>query len=142
MKMIALIIMVAIVLEAIVEYVKTVMKMVEDREYKTAITQGVTIALGIAFAFIFNLQLFNGALSEFYEGLKINSAIDMILTGILFSRGANYFSDLVTRLTKKDDGFDLFVDDVEPQTDEDDEAEDSTMIDESEAAPSSEKASE
>lgn len=142
MKMIALIIMVAIVLEAIVEYVKTVMKMVEDREYKTAITQGVTIALGIAFAFIFNLQLFNGALSEFYEGLKINSAIDMILTGILFSRGANYFSDLVTRLTKKDDGFDLFVDDVEPQTDEDDEAEDSTMIDESEATPSSEKASE
>lgn len=139
MKMIALIIMVAIVLEAIVEYVKTVMKMVEDREYKTAITQGVTIALGIAFAFIFNLQLFNGALSEFYEGLEINSAIDMILTGILFSRGANYFSDLVTRLTRKDD---LFSDDVTPQTDEDDEAEDSTMIDESEATPSSEKASE
>jgi uncharacterized protein YacL len=139
MKMIALIIMVAIVLEAIVEYVKTVMKMVEDREYKTAITQGVTIALGIAFAFIFNLQLFNGALSEFYEGLKINPTIDMILTGILFSRGANYFSDLVTRLTRKDD---LFSDDVTPQTDEDDEAEDSTMIDESEATPSNEKASE
>ena len=139
MKMIALIIMVAIVLEAIVEYVKTVMKMVEDREYKTAITQGITIALGVAFAFIFNLQLFNGALSEFYEGLKINPAIDMILTGILFSRGANYFSDLVTRLTRKDD---LFSDDVTPQTDEDDEAEDSTMIDESEATPSSEKASE
>ncbi len=142
MKMIALIIMVAIVLEAIVEYVKTVMKMVEDREYKTAITQGITIALGVAFAFIFNLQLFNGALAEFYEGLSINPVIDMILTGILFSRGANYFSDLVTRLTKKDDGFDLFVDDVEPQTDEDDEAEDSTMIDESEATPSDEKASE
>lgn len=139
MKMIALIIMVAIVLEAIVEYVKTVMKMVEDREYKTAITQGITIALGIAFAFIFNLQLFNGALSEFYEGLKINPTIDMILTGILFSRGANYFSDLVTRLTRKDD---LFSDDVTPQTDEDDEAEDSTMIDESEATPSNEKASE
>lgn len=142
MKMIALIIMVAIVLEAIVEYVKTVMKIVKDKDYKTAITQGITIALGIAFAFIFNLQLFNGALSEFYEGLSINPVIDMILTGILFSRGANYFSDLVTRLTKKDDGFDLFVDDVEPQTDEDDEWEDKKMIQEVIGKPSNEKASE
>lgn len=142
MKMIALIIMVAIVLEAIVEYVKTVMKMVEEREYKTAITQGITIALGVAFAFIFNLQLFNGALSEFYEGLSINPVIDMILTGILFSRGANYFSDLVTRLTKKDDGFDFFVDDVEPQTDEDDEWEDKEMIQEAIGKPTNQKASE
>ena len=139
MKMIALIIMVAIVLEAIVEYVKTVMKMVEDMEYKTAITQGVTIALGIAFAFIFNLQLFNGALSEFYKGLSINPVIDMILTGILFSRGANYFSDFVSRLTRKND---IFGDEEIPQTDEDDEIGDSMMIDESEATPSDEKASE
>ena len=139
MEMIALIIMVAIVLEAIVEYVKTVMKMVEDKEYKTAITQGVVIALGIAFAFIFNLQLFNGALSEFYKGLSINPVIDMILTGILFSRGANYFSDFVSRLTRKND---VFGDEEIPQTDEDDEIGDSMMIDESEATPSDEKASE
>lgn len=100
MKTIALIIMVSIVLEALIEYVKTIYTMIDNGEYKTAITQGVSIALGIGLAFIFNLQLFNNALSEFYEGLSINPTIDMVLTGILFSRGSNYFSDLVSRLTK------------------------------------------
>lgn len=100
MKTIALIIMVAIVLEALVEYVKTIDAMVVSRAYKTAITQGITIVLGIGLAFIFHLQLFNGAMSEFYEGLKINPTIDMILTGILFSRGSNYFSDLISKLQK------------------------------------------
>lgn len=101
MKTIALIIMAAILLEALVEYTKTVITMVENKEYKTAIIQGITIALGIFLAFVFRLQLFNNSMSEFYEGLKINGTLDMILTGILFSRGANYFSDFVTRLTGK-----------------------------------------
>lgn len=99
MKTVALIIMVAIVLEALIEYVKTIANMVENKEYKTAITQGVSIILGVGLAFIFNLHLFNDAMSEFYEGLFINPTIDTILTGILFSRGANYFSDLVSKLT-------------------------------------------
>ena len=99
MKTIALIIMVAIVLEALVEYAKTLMYMVEDEDYKTAITQGVTILLGVFLAIVFNLQLFNNALSEFYEGLHINPVIDMVLTGILFSRGSNYISDLLAKLT-------------------------------------------
>lgn len=100
MKTIALIMMVAIVLEALVEYVKTFEAMIVSRAYKTAITQGITIILGIGLAFIFRLQLFNGAMSEIYTGLKINPTIDMILTGILFSRGSNYFSDLISRLRK------------------------------------------
>ena len=100
MKTIALIIMVAIVLEALVEYVKTFEAMIVSRAYKTAITQGITIILGIGLAFVFHLQLFNGAMSEIYEGLKINPTIDMILTGILFSRGSNYFSDLISKLQK------------------------------------------
>lgn len=118
MKTIALIIMVAIVLEALVEYAKTVMYMFEECEYKTAITQLVTIVVGIGLAFGFHTQLFNAGLSEIYEGLKINSILDMVLTGILFSRGSNYFSDLIGKLTgKKEHGI---VDDF----DEDDEDED------------------
>ena len=100
MKTIALIIMVSIVLEALIEYVKTIYTMIDNKEYKTAITQGISVVLGIGLAFIFNLHLFNDAMSEFYEGLYINPTIDIILTGILFSRGANYFSDLVSKLTK------------------------------------------
>ena len=103
MKTIILILMVAVVLEALVEYFKTVIKMVDIGEYKTAITQGITIALGVLLAFVFNLQLFNNALSEFYEGIDINPTIDIILTGVLFSRGSNYFSDLIAKLTGKND---------------------------------------
>ena len=100
MKTIALIIMVAIVLEALVEYVKTIDSMVVSRAYKTAITQGITIILGIGLAFVFHLQLFNEGMSEIYKDLAINPTIDMILTGILFSRGSNYFSDLISKLQK------------------------------------------
>ena len=102
MKTIALIIMVAIVLEGLVEYGKTIDRMVVARDYKTAITQGITIILGIALAFIFHLQLFNEGMSEIYKDLAINPTIDMILTGILFSRGSNYFSDFVSKFQRKD----------------------------------------
>ena len=100
MKTIALILMVAVLLEALVEYGKTIDNMVISRAYRTAIIQGITILLGIGLAFIFHCQLFNEGMSEFYTGLTINSNIDMILTGILFSRGANYFSDIVGKFRK------------------------------------------
>lgn len=118
MKTIALIIMVAVLLEAIVEYAKTIITMVEDRQYKTAIIQGITIIAGIGFAYAFGLQLFNNAMSEFFEGLKVNPTFDMVLTGILFSRGANYFSDIVSKLTGKKDP--TIVEDVEQFHERDD----------------------
>lgn len=143
MKTIALIIMVAILCEALVEYAKTIMKMVENKEYKTAITQAITIVLGVGLAFAFNLQLFNNAMVEFYEGLHINPILDMILTGILFSRGSNYFSDFVSRLTKKtvDNSIgtgiielpDELVNDVVPVTKEMNDIEDEMDIDYNEA---------
>ena len=116
MKTIALIIMVAIVLEALVEYAKTIMYMFEEQEYKTAVTQLVTIIIGVGLAFGFHTQLFNAGLSEIYEGLHINPVLDMILTGILFSRGSNYFSDLISKLTGKQHGI---VDDFDEDEDED-----------------------
>ena len=133
MKTISLIIIVAILCEALVEYAETIMKMVEDKHYKTAITQAITIALGVGLAFAFNLQLFNNAMSEFYEGLSINPVLDMILTGILFSRGSNYFSDFVSRLTEKSKGQNVLVDDVEPATEEMNDAIDAMDIDYSES---------
>lgn len=151
MKTIALIIMVAIVLEALVEYAKTIMKMVEDKDYKTAITQFVTIILGIGLACAFKLQLFNGAMTEFYEGLEINPILDMVLTGILFSRGSNYFSDFVSKLQGKDkqqaivsvidplkndignDFDDMFYDDVDPATEQENDMIDEQAIDYTEA---------
>lgn len=110
MKTIAMIVMVAMVLEALVEYGKTIMYMVEETDYKTAVTQGITILLGIFLAFAFRLQLFNGALAEFYDGLSVNMYIDIILTGVLFSRGSNYISDFISKIT---DGGTRLIDDTE-----------------------------
>lgn len=101
MKMVALIIMVAVVLEGLVEYGKTIWKMIEEGQYKTAVTQAVTIALGLFLAFSFHLELFNVAVAEVYEGLSINPVLDGVLTGILISRGSNYASDFIGLLTKK-----------------------------------------
>lgn len=94
--------MVCVIVEALVEYYKTIYKMIENKKYKTAITQGVTIVLGICAAFWFHLHLFNDVLSHIYPELidnPINSIIDTVLTGILISRGSNYFSDLIKKLT-------------------------------------------
>ena len=128
MKTIALIIMVAIVLEALVEYFKTIMHMVEEKDYKTAITQAITIVIGVGLAFAFHLQLFNLGMSEIYEGLQINPTLDMVLTGILFSRGSNYFSDLIGKLQHKDNTagqllamYEDGVDDIYFEDEEDDD---------------------
>ena len=96
--MIALIILAAIVTEALVEYFKTIKKMIEKGDFKTAITQGFTIILGIVLAFFFKAQLFNGVC-----GIDVNPVFDMILTGILFSRGSNFISDFIGKITKKEE---------------------------------------
>lgn len=100
MKTIALIIMVATLLEGLVEYAKTIMHMVEEGDIKTAVTQAITIIMGVCLAFVFKTQLFNMGLSEIYEGLSINPVIDTVLTGIVFSRGSNYVSDFIGKLKK------------------------------------------
>ncbi len=119
MKAISLIIMVAVLLEGLVEYAKTVIKMVEDGEYKTAITQGITIVVGVFLAFVFHLHLFNAALAEVFEGLSINAVVDTVLTGIIISRGSNYASDLISKLAHKPESFVLDVYEVEDEFDDD-----------------------
>lgn len=89
---ITIIIAVAILIEALVEYAKTIMKMVEDGEKKTAITQCATIALGILLAFAFNADLFVPI------GITVNHYVGIILTGIIASRGSNYISDFIKKI--------------------------------------------
>lgn len=99
MKTIALIIMVATLIEGLIEYAKTIIKLFEQGDYKTARLQLASIVLGIGGAFVFNMQLFNIGLSDIYE-VAINPTVDMILTGIVASRGANYASDFIGMLRK------------------------------------------
>lgn len=89
---IAIIIAVAILIEGLVEYGKNITDMFYGGEKKTAITQIVTIIVGIALAFAFNADMFVPL------GLTVNHYIGMVLTGIVMSRGSNYVSDLIGRI--------------------------------------------
>ena len=86
------IIAVAILIEGLVEYGKNIADMFYGGDKKTAVTQLVTIGIGIALAFAFGANMFVPL------GLTVNSYIGMVLTGIVMSRGSNYVSDLITKI--------------------------------------------
>ena len=89
------IIAVAILIEGLVEYGKTIGDMVENGEKKTAITQCITIIVGILLMFAFDKDLFA------VIGMPVNHYIGILLTGIIASRGSNYVSDLIGQLGQK-----------------------------------------
>ena len=89
---IAVIIAVAILIEGLVEYGKNIADMFYGGEKKTAITQMVTIVVGVALAFAFSADVFIPL------GLTVNHYVGMVLTGIVMSRGSNYVSDLISRI--------------------------------------------
>lgn len=91
---VALIISIAILVEALVEYGKSVGDMFIEHDYKTGVTQLITIAAGIALAFAFNIDAFATV------GIEVSPVIGTALTGVIISRGSNYASDLISQLTK------------------------------------------
>lgn len=92
---ISIIVAVAILIEGLVEYGKTIQNTFETGEKKTAITQMITIAVGILLAFAFNADLFVPV------GIEVNHYIGMVLTGIIMSRGSNYVSDFIGKIGEK-----------------------------------------
>lgn len=92
MKGLVLIMAIAILVEAMVEYLKSILKMITERQYKVAIIQMFTIAIGILFAYLFKLDLFRAL------DIEVNQVAGMILTGIIISRGSNYVNDLVSKI--------------------------------------------
>jgi hypothetical protein len=54
----------------------------------------ITIAVGVALAFAFDADMFVPL------GLKVNHYIGMALTGIVMSRGSNYVSDLIGKISE------------------------------------------
>ena len=93
MNMIVLVLMMAVTVEALVEYAKTFGKAIIEKQWKTAATQAGAVALGVLLCF--------GVGADFYAALGVNfnvAWIGIALTGIFASRGANYVSDLVKKL--------------------------------------------
>ena len=90
---ILLILALAVTVEAMVEYVKSVVKMVTERNVKTLITQLSALAVSILLCF--------AAGADLYAALGLSFSIPgigIVLTGLFASRGANYVSDLVRKL--------------------------------------------
>lgn len=93
---IILIITMAIITEALVEYGKTIAKGFSGKDIKTAMTQIAAIIISVLLCFAAGADLFRLAGISFTQPW-----IGTLLTGILGSRGSNYMSDLLSKIQKK-----------------------------------------
>lgn len=93
MKGIILVVVLAVLVEALIEYAKTIGKMFTDGDIKTAITQFIAIVVAVLLCFATGADLFAAVDIAFKWPW-----IGVVLTGILGSRGANYVSDFVKKL--------------------------------------------
>ena len=88
-----LIIVMSIVVEALIEYAKTIGKAFTSGLWKTAIIQLAAIALGVLLCFMTGGDLFAVVGIAFAWPW-----FGAVLTGVIISRGANYVSDFIKRL--------------------------------------------
>lgn len=125
MKTIALALMVAVIVEAIVEYGNTIYEMVVDGEVQKAVKQGAAIIVAVLFAFMCHVTLLSWLMSDAF-GIVVNPAFDMVVSGIFMSRGANYLSNLIRLILNagsgEEDDFWSAFDFEEDEEDEDDES--------------------
>lgn len=93
MQTILLAIVMAVTVEALIEYVKQIAKALSSGEIKAAATQVVSILLGVLLCLAVGADVY-GALGVAFAV----SWVGTVLTGIFASRGSNYLSDLAKRL--------------------------------------------
>lgn len=90
---IVIFLMLALIVEAFVEYAKSIGKGLADGQWKTAVTQIVALAVAQVLCFAIDLDIFK------LVGLEFAWAwLGVVLTGIFISRGSNYAADFVKRL--------------------------------------------
>ena len=99
MEMALLVIVMAVTVEALIEYAKTIIRMLEDKQYKTFATQVAAILIAVFISFAAQIDV--------YSLVGISFAVSWLgtlLTGIVISRGANYTSDFIKRIQNPDFG--------------------------------------
>ena len=108
MQTIVLILVLAITVEAIIQYSKTIIEMLEKKQYKTFATQLAAILLSVFICFTAGVDLYT------LVGVSFTLPwLGMLLTGIVVSRGSNYTSDFIKRLQNPDIGEIVLEDIVE-----------------------------
>lgn len=95
MQGIVLILALSVLVEAIVEYAKSIEKMFTEKNYRTAVTQLSAAIIAIVLCFAANANLF-ATLGITFAAPWIGTA----LTGLFASRGANFVSDLIKRIQR------------------------------------------
>lgn len=83
MEQFALVLAASVIVEAIIEYAKNI---------KDHPSQVASLLVGIFIAFAFDVKAFN------MMGFSLNAWVDIVLTGLLISRGSNYAADLIKRI--------------------------------------------
>ena len=84
----------AVTVEALVQYAKTIMDMVTAKDRKTAITQLGALLVAVALCVLAGADVY-GAFGVSFGG---TSWLGAVLTGVFASRGANYAADIVKAL--------------------------------------------
>ena len=106
MQTIVLILVLAITVEALIQYSKTIIEMLEKKQYKTFATQLTAILLSVFICFAAGVDLYT------LVGVSFTVPwLGMLLTGIVVSRGSNYTSDFIARLQNPDIG-EIVLEDV------------------------------
>lgn len=94
MRGLVLVAALAVTVEALVEYTKSVAGAFWSGEWKTAVTQLAAAGLSVLLCLAAGADLYTTVGVEFRL-----AALGSVLTGVFASRGANYISDLARRLT-------------------------------------------
>ena len=125
--------MVAVIVEALVEYGQTIYDFIAEADYKKAVKQTCAIAIALVFSFQLHLTWLTWFITDLF-GVAVNPVFDMIVTGIFLSRGANYLSDFIRMVYRigsgnsdDDDFWDMF--DFDEEEGEDDGSADETNED-------------
>lgn len=96
MNGIALVITLAVTVEAMVDYVKCFYDYITGRCYKKLVTRIAALVISILLCIAACADIF-AAIGVVFR-LKL---MGTVLTGIFASRGANYISDLLSKINKK-----------------------------------------
>lgn len=91
---IALLLVLAVLVEALVEYGKTLLTAVSEGGWKAAIIQLAAIVTAVTLCLLAGADLF--AVLDISLGGGVTGCV---LTGVLTARGSNYMADLLGRLT-------------------------------------------
>lgn len=111
MNAILLIVMLAITVEALVEYGKSLYRLATEKDKKNFVLQLAAVAVAIVLALLANADLYS------YLGVTFGSVpgVGCVLTGIFLSRGSNYISDFIGRI--RNGGGYITIEDYLPEMD-------------------------